>query len=311
MTSQQPLSVLLEQKMAHATKRDVHGEPLSSAISRLSAEGERLLLTRRHDWVRTRTTELVDSSNWPAYSMEVHLTAVLENEGYMIRNSVQLISGDASDVDIVYHDINGVQLQMECVFALEPLSYWQENFEVMPGAVISVASYDGEGEAGLLRRVQHKMRVKAAKQKNLPIKFPLPNATSLNILTVDVSQGLGDGVDAGDLGMLTLGRNHVHPIARREALGLFEQSNPYGSNFDKEFIGNQHFRERVHAVLFLLDESSWHSPLNPRYAGYYVCNPALHLNQRQKDSFVNLGNMLTDKLVTQGWLSELSFQPVL
>ena len=268
----------------------------------------RPLLTGHHDWVRTRTADLVDSSNWPTYSMEVHLTAVLEDAGHSAHNSVQLIPADASDVDIVYQDNGGVQLQIECVFALEPLSYWQENLEVTPGAIISVATYDGEGEAGLLRRVQHKMRLKATRGNSTPTKFPIPSDASLNILVVDVSQGIGDGTDAGDLEMLTLGRNHVHPVARREILGLFEQNNPYGPAFAAEFAGNQYFRERIHAVLFLLDESSWRSPLNPHYAGYYVCNPALHFNQHQEEAFYNLGHALTDTLVTRGWLPRLSFR---
>ena len=215
----QGLRSLLEQKMAYAIKRDVHTEPLSSIIDRLSEEGEKLYLKGRHNWVRTRTADLVDSNNWPAYCMEVHLTTVLEDARYQVRNSVRLIPSDGSDVDIVLRHNNGIQVQMECVFAMEPLTYWQENLEVASGAVISVASYDSEGEAGLLRRVQHKMRLKTTKDNNSPIKFPIPNATSLNVLAIDVSQGLGTQVDTGDLKMLTLGRNHVHPIARREALG--------------------------------------------------------------------------------------------
>jgi len=292
----------LERYMAIGTQRDIAQEPLRSAILRLEREGNYLLQTRHHGWVSRRATDLNDAGNWPAYAMEVHLHYALENNGHTTSASVGIIPGENSDVDIVCAMQNGIKICAECVFCLEPQSFWQSKTEVASGLTISAAFYDGDGEVGILRRVQEKIRIKTIRNSGIPTKFPPIDTSIVNVIIVDATQGAGDLLDLWDEQLLSCGKQVVNSVAQRDLLGLFEPTNPYTPSFDEEYIRNRFLRERIHALLFLHDSSIWRGPLNPTYEGRVVYNPLLlhSLSDAQITAIADFGNGLSG--LVQHWL---------
>ena len=294
---------IIETRTQLATERDVKNDPLlRKAIDRLSQEGDWLLGKGRHNWVRSCAQSLNDPNNWEGYSMSVHMTYALEQRGKECRGEVQLISGDKSDVDIVYDDKNGIQIRIECVATMEPLTYWQteEVDELFPALTIKTARYDAEGEAGLAHRVQFKTRIKTIKYKSVdgqtvylePTKFPVADNDSLNIIAVDVTQGTGTPPDWYDLELWSNG-NGLQLFKKMDVLGLFEAPNLFAPEFDREYNGNRYLRERVHGILFLIDRSNWRSPLNPMYDARLVNNPRIQFTDGQQQAWNELGNSLS------------------
>jgi len=81
--------------MQLATARDVDKDILlGHAIERLANEGDYLLNTRRHGWVRSCANGLNDGNNWDGYAMAVHLAYQLETRTLECEGEVKLIPGD-------------------------------------------------------------------------------------------------------------------------------------------------------------------------------------------------------------------------
>ncbi len=294
---------LLESYMAKATTRSVRDDALGPAVSRLAMEADSLLRTGRHGWVKRRAADLVDSGNWPAYAMEVHLTYSFESAGMETRNGVACLQGSSTDVDIVWQHHNGVEVRIECVALGEPAKFWTHTAEVGSGVEIRTACHHGEGESDLLRVVQDKIRLKTIDKKGAPIKFPEPEPSGVNLIIADVSNAAGWKPDWGDLQEIAAGRKSGLPFCKHDLIGLFERRNQLGAELDGDFRRSEYVRDRIHAIIYLIDESSFRHPLNPTYCGHGVVNPHLPMSPVQEEAadaiFVPL-----NALVTQGWLKE-------
>jgi len=271
----------LEDKFCQVSRRDPNQTIVQDALSRLANEGEFLLKTGRHHWVKKRIDELNHKSNWPAYSMEVHLTYILEKNGLSTQNSKKLIPGDASDVDIIVSPVNGIEVRIECVYTAEPESFWQDYPPSESGIQFFEACYQGTELEDLFRKVQDKIRLKTVKNGG-PHKFPIPNEGTVHLIVADVSEGIGFPMDDSDLDLICLGKKCLPAEMRMDVLGLYESTNILGSRFESEFEANKYLRERVHGIIFLVDRSSWHSPFNPNYQCQDRFNPILPMNPAQQ-----------------------------
>jgi hypothetical protein len=125
--------------------------------------------------------------------------------------------------------------------------------------------------------------VKTVHKEGTPWKFPDPAAGGINILVADVSNiWMGGDPDYWDLMLLAHGRRAVSPVCQRPVVGLFEPTNELGTEAEAEFQANRFFRERIHATVFLMDQSNWHSLLDPTYDGMVTHNPALVAGERER-----------------------------
>jgi len=194
-------------------------------------------------------------------------------------------------VDISWED-GGIRVRTECVSMFEPADYWSTTIQPADGVEVLTALHNGDDEAAFLRRVQDKIRRKTIGDDGSATKFPEPDTSTVHIIAADVSQGAGWLPDRWDLELIALGRRAVHPYAQRNLLGLFESANQYGPGFDEEFRRNEFLRSRVHALLFLVDESRWRSSLDPCYTGCMLLNPNVSITYAQTSALNRMGHSL-------------------
>jgi hypothetical protein len=304
MTSSTTFRSLLERYMAQGTGRNISELPLAEGIDNLEEAGEYLLSLGHHGWVRRRVSDLTDTANWPAYMLEVLFIRELEMAGFQVQNSERRVPSDNSDLDIVYRHSNGIEVRAECVSMAEPDDYWQDDIEVEPGIIFKSALYGATGEANLLRRVQSKIRLKTIRKDDRPTKFPPADTGSVQIIIADVTEAPGYRPDRWDLELLAWGNNAVGPTEQRPLLGLFEANNPYSPQFDGEFLANQYLRERIHAIMFLIDKSEYRRPLIPQYTGVFLENPYLLMDSQQLEALTygsQLKNLIPSWWVEQRW----------
>jgi hypothetical protein len=271
--------------------RDNNDACLNASLNNLAQKAEYLLDTGCHSWAKKRLADLYDFANWHAYEMEIHFTHALETQGRAIENSARRMANENSDIDLVHNHINGVEVRAECVFIQTPDRYWTEE-ELAPGLTIFSAFYSGEEEFFPSRMAQSKIRYKTIRKDGKPTKFPVPGKEAVQLVICDVTKGFGHPPDYLDLQLLTQGRNAIGELARRDLLGLFEPINPYGSKFDAEFVGNHYLRERIHCILFLMDDSIWRSSLDPNYTCCFLINPLLARSNEQIEAFETFINPL-------------------
>lgn len=147
--------------------------------------------------------------------------------------------------------------------------------------------------------------MKTIRKDGRPTKFPAPDVQSVNIVAVDVTRGAGSRLDRWDLELVSWGNPAVNEVVQRHLLGLFEPKNPYSPAFDPAFTGNKHLRDRIHALLFLVDQSTWHGPLNPDYHGFLALNPCLPIGKDQREAIRAFCESLTP-LVSE-WMPKLEW----
>ncbi|MBI3912234.1 MAG: hypothetical protein HY320_15050 [Armatimonadetes bacterium] len=250
-----------------------------AVLDRLSDETQ-ALRDASHLWVTRKMPKVdqkdgrVDTANWLSYCLEVHFAA-----GFL-RNEVRLApeprceASNASNVDFAYEGQDGLRCNFELLRVSEAENIWAEQ-ELKPGVTLFEGSWDGDDEAAQIRRLQRKLREKTIR-KGAPYKMPAPGPGVYNLLVADVTGiWLGGDPDYWDCRLLAQGRQAVIEWCRLDVLGLFEPENRWGPKFDQEFKQNRYFRERVHAIVFLMDTSRWGNSLDPRYEGALALNPAL------------------------------------
>jgi hypothetical protein len=118
--------------------------------------------------------------------------------------------------------------------------------------------------------------------------------TTPHLIICDITKAFGHPPDYWDLQLLTRGRYSVPELAKRDLLGLFESLNLYSPKFDAEFAGNRYLRERIHCILFLIDNSIWRSSFDPNYTCCFMTNPLLHLSDEQIDAYKGFINSLSN-----------------
>lgn len=273
-----------------------------AAVQRLEEKCSFLLDTGRHGWVRKRARSLGDSSNWAGYAMEVHIAHALETCGLRVASGVKLLPGSKSDVDFVWLCDNGVEVRMECVRLEEPQRFWTQSCQFAPGVKVMTGLQYGEGEATLLRIAQEKIRLKTIGKGGKPVKFPVPEASSVHLIVADVSNSLGWKPDSYDLEEIALGSASALPGWKHRLVGLFESKPPDDDELLPEFERSRFVRERVHLLIFLMDESSWHHPVMADYCAHFVPNPAVAVSKLQSTAVDRLVGPF-NKLVTRGWLA--------
>jgi len=260
----------------------------ASAAETLARKAQTVFQTGRHCWVKKHLTRLTDSNNWHAYAMELSLCYELETSNKKVECGVKCIADDNSDVDIVYRHTNGVEVRAECVFVNISKNYWNE-VQIASGLSAISSIHRNGSESAFSRIAQSKIRYKTIRKDGTPTKFPEADDNSAHLLICDVSKAIGHKPDYWDLQLLSLGRGAVHPLAQRNLLGLFESSNPYGADFVGEFRSNRFLRERIHGILFLIDDSIWRDALDPNYTCCVVRNPLLRMDDRQIEALNEFG----------------------
>lgn len=265
---------------------------LDSVFRKLTKKADYLLSTNRHIWVKKRLTGLNDFANWHSYGMEIHFTYALEKIGQQVENSARRITNDHSDIDLVFRHKNGIEVRSEFVFIQTPNRYWTEE-ESSHGLTVYSAFHSGEEEFFPSRMAQSKIRLKTIRKTGEPTKFPAPGKEDFHLIICDVTQGFGCHPDYWDLQLLTQGRRAVDVMAQRNLLGLFEPKNTYGEKFDAEFGENRYLRERIHCILFLMDNSHWQSSLDPDYTCCVMLNNLLCRSDEQNEAFNSFTKLLS------------------
>jgi hypothetical protein len=281
----------LEREWLKPAGRSLCDPLVVKALDRLATEVD-VLVAAGSGWVTRDMPRLGDIGNYQSYCLEVHIAAGFRANGVTLRHDVRLQQPDNnSDVDFVYHEPPRPSYNFEVVCVNDWDKSWEE---VAAGAGVTLFSgYWDESEEGQQHlRLQDKLRIKTLdKKKNAAWKFPEPTPGCVNILVADVSGiWLGEDPDYWDLMLLTHGRGAVPCINRRQithdregvalekprqVLGMLEQSNALGDDYNAEFESNRHFRERVHATIFLMDQTRLRSSLDPDYEALIIPNWAL------------------------------------
>jgi hypothetical protein len=140
-------------------------------------------------------------------------------------------------------------------------------------------SPDNNAEVKDIWRAQQAILSKVAKKPAIPIKFPLPNATTYNVIVIDMRAINLGMVDKYDLQMIMYGSQHLrnidHGFLYRDFVTVDGFLKPILGICDSKYEDPraQYFRERIHAVGFINEEKYEQGEINSHIQTY--CNPHL------------------------------------
>jgi hypothetical protein len=140
-------------------------------------------------------------------------------------------------------------------------------------------SPDNNDEVKDIWRTQQAILSKVAKKPAIPIKFPVPNATTYNAIVIDMRAINLGKVDKYDLQIIMYGSQHLRNIDD----GFLYREFITADGFRKPILGicdpkyedprARYFRERIHAVGFINEEKYEQGEINSHIQTY--CNPHL------------------------------------
>jgi hypothetical protein len=236
---------------------------------------EYLQRTKRYGPLISQFARTNEKSNFLALVLEINFAHQFESNGLELRYEVHQDAKHNSSIDFLRTAPTGDSVFFELRLLQKAQAVTDSiNKQLESGPTYSVAM-DGEDEQVEIARIQNTILSKVQDKNGKPIKFFSTDSNTVNLVVVDATTSILDGIDLNDCKLAIYGDPSVDELSRRSIFGLFQDAKAeYPQRIHDLAARYAHIKGRLHGVLFLFKERG-SGVLAYRLNQYLMWNPAL------------------------------------